>query len=61
MYNIKTMKTMKKIYQTPTMRISSMEAMQMIATSDFGEGTKPGGEACARGFEGGWEDFDDEE
>ena len=55
------MKTMKKIYQTPTMRISSMETMQMIATSDFGEGTKPGGEACARGFEGGWEDFDDEE
>ena len=37
---------MKKEYKNPSIEIIEMELQQVIASSDFGEGTKPGGEAA---------------
>ena len=51
---------MKKIYCNPNIEVVKIETRQMLAdsyTNPFGEGTKNGNQACARG---GWFDEGEE-
>ena len=50
---------MKKEYINPQMVVVKMETMSVIAGSDFGNGTKSPGEACADSWYDNEEDGED--